>query len=369
MGLPSPAFALIFDGSDATEQSKKTLDGDIPVQRFRKDLIALGTFKHPVHGWKLKVTRDRAKLWVAAFDKMLAAGCEMAVNRDHLPGVDNHVGYLVGMEFKDNRLFGIIEARGEQAIKDCLRVNRVSIEVLPDYVDGKGVHYGEAVVGLAITANPVASGQSGFVPIAASTESVTAGPAFTFEGETAVDFAELTKLLGADATEDNCVDLVTAALKDRDDKITAATEATTAETAKVKALEAAGTESEFSLDPDTADVLAEGIEARIEGLVACSAVNPDVGKKLGALLAGAEGARPAMLLSRKALGKGAEQSLARRIVDVLKDNKLVETGERTGVQVLSRTVPDGTTEQPGLNPEVNAEMILMANGGVEAKAE
>ena len=372
--MSDTAFALIFDGATPTLDGAQTVDdGAIPVQRFRKDLIALGTFKHPTLGWKLKVTRDRAKAWVETFNKMLAAGCEIPVNRDHKPGVDNHVGYLVGLEFTKGQLFGIVEARGKQAIEDCQRVNRVSIEVLPDYIDGKGTHYGEALVGLAITAQPVVNRQDGFVPIAASTGAATAGPAFEFQvqGDPTVDFAALSTLLGVEVTEDNCVESVKAAIEERDGKVTAATEQVTELTTKVTALEAnaeAGdkTPKAFALDADVAEGLAEGIESRVEGLVACGAVTPAVAKNLTTLLAGKMGGRPAMLLSKQAPGVEGDQSIARQVIDVLKENKPVETGERTGLQVLTREVPGGSEAAPGFNPDVNKDMIAMANTGMPA---
>ena len=365
------AFAVIFDSKESTPQGEPTQDGDIAVQRFEKDLISLGTFKHPKLGWTLKVTRDRAKTWLAAFERMLAAGVEIPVNRDHQSGTAAHVGYLVGLAFRKSRLFGIVEARGVKAIEDCKRVNRVSIEVLPDFIDGKGVHYGEAIVGLAITSKPIATHQQGFVPIAASLDGQgTAGPEFEFSegGETTVDFKALGEALGTEVTEDNCVAAVQAALKDRDDKLAASKEEATQLTAKVEKIEADHNAGTLELDADVADTLAEAIEARIEGLVAINAVTPDVAKKLSAVLAGAVGARPAVLLSRKALGDGAEQSLARKIVDVLKENKPVATGERTGVQTLTRDVPTADDkDHPGFNLSVQKQMIEMANAGQPAE--
>lgn len=370
------AFAVATAGTLKLQGEPTERDG-IPIQRFLKDLIAVGTYTHPTDKWKLKVDAARLAAWAATAAKMIANGVEIPFNRDHKDGTDNFVGYLVGATTKGGRLLGVLEARGAKAIEDCKRVNRVSIEVLPNFVDGKGRKYGEAIVGVAITSKPVVPRQKGFVPIAASLgDQAAVGPELQLDvGDVTVDFAKIKEALGTDTevTEANCVELITAEMAGRAARIAASKkidsivkgqgETITALRASLATAKEAAEGKEFSLDPDVADQLAEGLDAHLNALVASGSLCPAARDKLAPILCGVDGARPIRLLSRRAAGEGADKSIGRQILEALRDNKVVATGERTGRQTLSRTVPGDGDEDDAVDPDTQKAMIKTANAG------
>jgi len=357
--LPVPATLPGAEGRFAKLFDRRGGEGDVPVRYFRKDVIRVGTFRHPTEGWSLKVTPERLAHWAETWRKMRDAGIQVPVNRDHKPGVENHLGYVRDLRVEGNRLVAIIEARGQEAIDLCQRVNQVSIEVLPDYIDGKGRHYGEAVVGVALTARPVVPAQEGFVPIAAGLlgEPAEATPLIhddTDSGDKEMDekvLAGLREVLGVDDLDEaTLVESVKGAL----------------EKARASAAEAAEKAGErevaLSLDPDVADQLAEVLDMRLGALVEMGRITPAVADRLRPLLLGTPENRPAYLLTRRAR-PNAKHSLAREILDALELNDPVELGEKTRLQAreVHRQVPD---ENEPVNPKVQERMIAFANAGV-----
>jgi hypothetical protein len=138
--------------------------------------------------------------------------------------------------------------------------------------------------------------------------------------------------------------------------------------AKIKALEAKvmklaeNDETPDELDPDIADELAESASEGIETLAASGLITPAVAKKLDAILVGEPGDRHTYALSRRVSGRS--RSLARDIIDALKENNPRELREKTRAQrmALDRENPDD--DEPGnkFDPKVQAEMSAMAYG-------
>jgi hypothetical protein len=86
-----------------------------------------------------------------------------------------------------------------------------------------------------------------------------------------------------------------------------------------------------TLDPDVADQLAEGVEAKLDSLVSAGNITPVVSKNLRILLAGEGDDRPAMFLSKTATG--GDESLAKTLLGILSDNDPVILGEKSGSQL------------------------------------
>jgi len=249
-----------------------------PRKRFVKDLIAVGDYTHPEKQWSLHVTPERLDAWVEHFNAARANGIDFEVTLDHSPSARSVIGYLTSIYRDGHRLMGVHEFIGDDAIDLAQRVKNVSVEIDPDFVDGKGVRYGESIVKSSLVQQPVVPGQLAFSPlrIAASRSRVgeeDAGPG-------------------------------------------AADEAIEAQ--------------------------ADEVESRLESLVKLGRLTPFARGLLRATLAGEPGRRPALLLSRGvASGGKPARSLARRIVEALEQNAPVPMGVSTGVQVLelSRVIP------------------------------
>lgn len=369
------AFALIVEGAVFAVAGDRVEASGIPTQTFRKDVIRVGTFKHPEKGWTLDITVARIGKWLATFQDMLGHGVEVPLKRDHKPGSDNVLGYIRGLALDGEILFATVEARGEQAIELCQRVNRVSIEIHPDFVDGEGRHYGEAVVGLALTGEPVVPAQDGFVPIAASLGgNATEGPELVPDpkptpegGDDQMDFAQFTKLLGVEVTDEATLHAgIKAAFKAKDDGYAKALAA--AKEKSSAAITAAREEGAIKMDPLAADAWVELTEASLANLVKSGNLLPAVAKKLAPVLVGTPGARPAFMLDRRAAGEGADKCIARQIVDVLSENDPIALGEATKAQVrtLDREAPDGPDATPEELDALEKGMAATASGETAA---
>jgi len=354
---------------EAPEVTLTTADGDVPVQMFRKQMIRLGTFVERTGKWTLRVDRQRLKRWARGITQMVALGIDLPLNSDHKPGSEHTLGYIRGADVDGEWLYGSIEARGQSAIEMCQRVNRVSVEVVPSFVDGDGRQFGEAIVGLALTPRPVVSGQGGFVKIAASLDIETEGPELilALNGETGMNWTKIENLFGLE--DGSLTDENAAVLLGEHQASAAKLHSTTIDdNAKIKAsLDAARTElsdrpAAVTLDADTGDSLAEGVEAQLSTLVINCDILPAVSAKLLPLLAGTAKARPVALLSRAARGQGAEKSLAREILCALTDNCPIARGSKTGVQTLSR---DGKPAVEETDEEVEKRMLSRTGPGAE----
>ena len=117
---------------------------------------------------------------------------------------------------------------------------------------------------------------------------------------------------------------------------------------------------ELEVDPDALDVLVGGTKTRINGLLACGALDADHAKKLTAVLVGEDAKPNVYALSRKATG--APKSFAAAVLDALEGNKPVKVGEKTGAQQATRELSRNVEESKELEAAQNI-MVAAANRG------
>jgi hypothetical protein len=164
MSLELPETLLLSSGEldSASPASHETLENGIPTKVFRKDLIRLGHYKHPLGLWDLDVTDERMNKWVEAFEKMKANGVLVPLSGSHIPSSDNHLGYIKNMSVEDGKLYAQAVITGDEAITKAYRVNQVSIGLERNKKDSQGVEYGEAIGHVALTPVPVVTDQEEF---------------------------------------------------------------------------------------------------------------------------------------------------------------------------------------------------------------
>lgn len=160
--LASRATGLAAEGHATTDPATGQ-----PVQRFVKAVIRTGVYIHPTQGWKLEVTPERIDGWVAAFGKMRANGVRVEVPVDHSFKADDNRGFVVDAYREGDRLMMVHELIGQDAIALAGRAD-VSVWIEPNFKDGKGVQYGEAIIHSSLVQKPVVPGLGAFVPMAAS---------------------------------------------------------------------------------------------------------------------------------------------------------------------------------------------------------
>ena len=303
----------------------------LPAFYYWKDALRVGRYAHPSGRYALDVTRQKLDGYARTFAAMRANGVGVPILADHAPTAAATLGWIVDVRRDGDRLLELHQFLGEQARDTGLR-NHVSLGIDPDFVDGRGVRYGEAIVHSAVTPVPVVPGQDDFQPAAA--------------GEPAGGRATVALSRVGDADGDDAGPT---------------TVSTSAETPPVEtphvAASPAGPPSAAVADPITLSLLADAAAARRDLAVARGGVDPATADALLAMLTG--GPAATIGLSRTAAGR----PLAVAVFDALAANRPVPLGEATGPQsvgrlhLLARVAPGA--EGPA---DLTGRMIALANG-------
>ncbi len=136
-------------------------------QRFWKELIREGRWVNAGAGFTLQVSRDRLKAWKQHFDEMCAAGIKVPVPWGHSYDPRDNAGFVHELELRDGSLWGLLDVPNpKDAAKLGTTVSGVSVSINPNFVDGSGRVFGEAIEHVALTNYPVVAGQGGFIQAA-----------------------------------------------------------------------------------------------------------------------------------------------------------------------------------------------------------
>ena len=305
----------------------------LPAFYFWKDAIVVGSYVHPAGKFSLEITRDKLDGYARTFGKMKSNGVGVPILMDHAQSAAATLGWIIDVKRRDDRLMELHQFLGESARDIGLR-NKVSLGIDPDYVDGKGNRYGEAIVHSAVTPVPVVPDQGGYEAVEMGRSGAEVITLSLVESEGSASNAQLATLNGEEETSN--VQLPTS-------NVEGGTLGKIAEPAA-----AGNVELELAMN-----ALAEAAAAKRDLAVARGGIDPSVAQELFALLVGPrDGA--AMWLSR--VGGGAPIALA--VFDALARNRPVPLGEVTSLQVLSRVIP-------GMDPELatlQERMIALASG-------
>ena len=322
----------------------------LPAFYYWKDGISVGEYVHPKKGFKLNITEDRLSKLSRNFQKMLSNGVAVPILKDHQEKADATLGYILDTKVEDGTLWELHQFLGEDARDIGLR-NFVSLGIDPDFTDGRGKSYGEAIVHSAITPVPVIPGQQGFVSLSSSSSQGGERDIFELAATTdgGADMAlakeqldRIKELLGGsdEVTADNAVDVLIEFASSLADKVKGMRKEPDGDEA-IKT-ENADLKKQLSLlsrslpDADSAGLIADGLTEKLDLLRDKGAISPACHKKLNlALLRDESGT---INLSAVA---GGSKSIAKAVLDALSDNRAIDLKTRTGVQTLSRTNPEG----------------------------
>ena len=156
-------YPLVDDGLPVNYEN-------IEARRWKKDVIRVGTYKHPKGKWTLKVTPDRMDKWVANFKAMKEAGIRVPAPLDHSKKSIDNWGWVDDVWREGDVLkatFDIVHPDETEAAKIGTTIREVSVSINPFYVDGTGKAWGEAIEHIAPCTLPIVPGQGEFEPIAA----------------------------------------------------------------------------------------------------------------------------------------------------------------------------------------------------------
>lgn len=380
-----PFYGVASAGCEALAVSSvKEKDGEDPIQHFKKDVLPVGLYTHPLLGWKLDITEERLSHFLAAYRQMQTNGVDVEIPLDHSRSAADNLGYAIDAMIERNpdnenklTLYYILEIRGTDAIDIVKRNKNVSVAIDREYKDGEGNAYGEAIVHVSIVQQPVVPGQSDFEPVG-----IAAGrgsekiPVFTLsnlEGDKDMDekmLKELKEILGAgdDLTAENALSRIGERVKQQDEKIEDLTKKLTDKAAaKGKITDDKTKTASIEMSPNLAEQIADRAEKNLDELVKEGRILPAVCDKLKASLIGERGKRNVAMLSLR--GENAETpSIADEVYDALKENDPVKLGEQTKRQttLLSRDNPDDTDE---VKPDEESGKQMLSGAGVQPKEE
>jgi hypothetical protein len=328
---------------------------------YWKDVIQVGKYVHPVKGYRLDITPDRLQQHLKAFKEMQRNGVAVPIVLNHSEKAENNTGWVVDAKVEGDRLFMLHKFLGEQA-RDVALKNYVSLGIEPNYKDGHGRGYGEAVVHSALTPVPVVPGQGDFVPLSMSGGQTADQDIFVLAVEnnnggapmalSAKQTEGLKRLFGTDAgsvTDANAVDKL---IELNDELVSLSRETIGGLRTELSAAEqrieltASNGGQERTVDPDMAEMLVESLDTRLEMCVNAGSISPATAKALRAeMIADEDGNIQLSMITKPS---GAKASMARRVLDILLENKPMRLGSvATGSQrakTLSRVEPDGKEE-------------------------
>ena len=126
----------------------------LPAFYYWKDAIVVGSYTHPAGRFSLDITREKLDGYADNFNRMKSNGVAVPILMDHTQSAAATLGWIVQVQRRGDRLLELHQFLGESARDIGLR-NKVSLGIDPNFIDGKGNQYGEAIVHSAITPVPV----------------------------------------------------------------------------------------------------------------------------------------------------------------------------------------------------------------------
>jgi hypothetical protein len=151
---------VLFQGNGFTIQGPK---------RFKKDILRVGRWKHPVTGQDVEITQERIQRLAAATEQY-----RQTMDRKAIPFPDGHtfdakknLGYWTEFGVEGDRLVGTVEVTDEEAARKIEQgsIRSVSARIDPDLRDTAGNVYAEAMTHVCATPIPVLDGQQDFVKL------------------------------------------------------------------------------------------------------------------------------------------------------------------------------------------------------------
>jgi hypothetical protein len=301
----------------------------LPAFYYWKDALVVGSYIHPAGKFSLDVTRDKLDGYADNFKRMKANGVGVPILMDHAQSAAATLGWIVQVQRRGDRLLELHQFLGESARDIGLR-NKVSLGIDPNFIDGKGNHYGEAIVHSAVTPVPVVPNQDGFEQV--------------------------------EMSGDGKEEMILLSLAEPQSPHLAPREDTPGLSAIEEPVQKANDNPPCvhgGLNGDVVELawtaLADAAAAKRDLAVARGAIDPSVADELFALLVrSTDGTVNTMMLSHN----GGPAPLALAVFDLLAKNQPAPLGETTSLQVLSRNVPGLDDERL----ELQQRMIELASG-------
>jgi len=333
MAHPITEVLYIYPGAPALALAAPNDTDGVQHQRFRKDLIKVGSFVKASDGMSFAVNSDSLHHWAQTFSQMKANGIRVPVPHTHTKNPESispedNRGWLEDVFVDGDTLVGVIDLVGEDGIALAGRSD-VSIYVPPVLIDGHGNTYKRPITHVALCTDPVIPGLGEFKAIAAS-----------LKENKKMDWTKIAKALGIEEApaEDKAEEVILShvtklgedhgkQVKELQDKV-AVLEAQLKEKGGIK-----------EVDPVLLSMAAENRTLKLNTLVEAGNITPAVRDKLQDYLIGADSKALHLALSR------GDNSFD-KLVEILRENKAVDLQPVSGPQTLSLNHPGAPAVSP-----------------------
>lgn len=333
-----------------------------PASYFWKELIKTGEYVNEPRKFELSVPDDRIKGWAKTGKAMLAAGVRIPIVCDHSEKARDAVGNVIDFKADASGLLSLCQFIGPDAPLLAAR-NDVSVGIREKFIDGSGRDWGDAITHVALTPVPVVGGLDPFIAASRSDDSDPVLLKLKAASRVAAD--DVPASIPATTPNSGGTAMYQCSLSpeqlEKFKKLVPGGDTLTPETLHEKLLHAMSqseTQRLMSLntdlttqvremsakmpkpmDPDAEALVIDSAKVKFDSLAARGAITPAVKDKLLSLLVTDGTKNNTIALSRSSNPQG-DKPLAFAIADALVDNKPVAPGTATGLQTLSRSVPD-----------------------------
>ena len=280
--------AVYSSGVSLRAASALSIDG-VPSRVLVKDIIIAGDWVHPSTGQDVEVSAERLERWASTFAAMSANGVKVYVPLGHTSDPGRNVGWVEDMWVEGNKLMARMRIIGEDGILAAAR-NHVSIMAVPELKDGKGNVYKDAIVHVALTPEPVISGQEDFIAASRGTGNV---PVLRLAcgGAKMPGYKKIAEKLGLAIEVDD--DAAEAAIVAKIEEMLGKMKTMEEEMSKGKALAA----SRREVTDEVLSLARENRTMKLDRLVQAGKITPAVAKGLGDAMIGADGSALRLSLS------------------------------------------------------------------------
>jgi len=171
--------------------------------QYKKDAIRVGNYVHPVTGQKVDVPASRLSHWVQEFKRMTSNGINIPIRDGHR---GKALGWIDDMMEDGTQLDAVHNFPDQEGVTTAKRYRGVSIGVKPIYKDCFGNIYKDVIDHIALTPEPVITGQGDFIALSREDEGTQTDAAADGAGATneelSMEWLNEALSLPADATED-----------------------------------------------------------------------------------------------------------------------------------------------------------------------
>lgn len=181
---------------------------------FKKELLRVGKWRHPVTGGDVKVTRERLERIVESTRKYHAAGHKTAFPDGHTVSAKANMGHWGTPFIEGDRLYATVKVEDEDALRKVGKtIQDVSVYLEPLVVPETGEQLVDVLTHVCATPVPVVGGQENFIKLSRDGGVVELRPFERVQQEESMDALKEALGLSRDAGD---ADVVALAVQMRD---------------------------------------------------------------------------------------------------------------------------------------------------------